>query len=140
MHQLTTHRLQTKSYYCGHPTLTQVIANAYFHTQHAEGAANFDAGWNPIPNSVISLVGAAVSVVDCFHPKLVSFLVQIHCALDEYSTGTFKEVKFVSQYVAEDQGITMHLCTLQAEMKGMYHNMKKHLTECVMSVFFYPLC
>jgi hypothetical protein len=53
-----------KSYYGGHPALAQVIANAYFHTQQAEGAANFDAGWNPIPDSVIALVGAAVSVVD----------------------------------------------------------------------------
>ena len=64
LHQLTTHRFQTKSYYGGHPVLARVIANAYFHTQHAEGAANFDAGWNPIPDSVIGLAGAAVSVVD----------------------------------------------------------------------------
>jgi hypothetical protein len=60
------------------------------------------------------------------------FLVQIRCALDEYSTGTFKEVKFVSQYAAEYREITVRLRKLQAEMKGKYHNMKKHLTERVM--------
>lgn len=64
LHQLTTHIFQEKSYYGGHPALAQVIANAFFHTQHVEGAANFDVGWNPIPNSVIGLAGAAVSVVD----------------------------------------------------------------------------
>ena len=62
-----------KSYYGGHPALAWVIANAYFHTQHAEGAANFDVGWNPIPNSVIGLVGAAVSVVDWIQLKLICF-------------------------------------------------------------------
>ncbi len=62
-----------KSYYGGHPALAQVIANAYFHTQQAEGAANFDVGWNPIPDSVIGLAGAAVSVVDQIQLKLISF-------------------------------------------------------------------
>jgi len=62
-------------------------------------------------------------------------MVQIRCALDEYSTGTFKEVKFVSQYADEYSAITMRLCKLQVEMKGKYHNMKKHLTECVLYVY-----
>ena len=64
--------------------------------------------------------------------KTYLFLVQICCALSEYSTGTFKEVKFVSQYAAEYQEIMMRLRKLQVEMKGKYHNMKKHLTDCVM--------
>jgi len=63
--------------------------------------------------------------------KTYFFLVQIRCALDEYSTGTFKDVKFVSQYVSEYREITMRLRKLQTEMKGKYHNMKKHLTERV---------
>ena len=60
--QLTARTFQTKSYYCGHRALARVIANAYFHTRNAEGAGNFDTGWNPIPDSVIGLAGAAVSV------------------------------------------------------------------------------
>lgn len=67
----------------------------------------------------------------------MSFLVQIRCALDEYSTGTFKEVKFVSQYATEYREIMVRLRKLQAEMKGKYHNMKKHITERVMLVFFF---
>ena len=69
----------------------------------------------------------------------MSFLVQIRCALDEYSTGTFKEVKFVSNYAAEYREIMVRLRKLQAEMKGKYHNMKRHITERVMLVFFSPL-
>ena len=72
---LTTHIFQEKSYYCGHPALAQVIANAYFHAQNVEGAANFNAGWNPIPDSVIGLVGAAVCVVVLILLKLTCFLV-----------------------------------------------------------------
>jgi len=55
----------------------------------------------------------------------------IHCALDEYSTGTFKEVKFVSKYAGEYSAIMMRLGKLQAEMKGKYCNMKRYLTERV---------
>ena len=64
--------------------------------------------------------------------KTYLFLVQICCALNEYSTRTFKDVKFISQYISEYWEIMMRLCKLQLEMKGKYHNMKKHLMECVM--------
>ena len=122
-----------KSYYGGHPVIAWVIANAYFHMQQAEGAANFNAGWNPIPNSVIGLTGRCCCKCSWLNSaKTYLFLIQIHCALSEYSTGTFKEVKFVSQYAAEYWEIMMHLHKLQAEMKGKYHNMKKHLTDHVM--------
>jgi hypothetical protein len=63
--------------------------------------------------------------------KLMSFLVKIRCALDEHSKGTFKEVKFSSQYAKEYQSIIYRLEKLKAEMQGKYHNIKKHLTDRV---------